>query len=58
MKNGNSASQEPLLLMIISRESVYIPYTVENQQLKCLHKTLHFLKRVYIVDNQQSKCLH
>jgi hypothetical protein len=44
--------------MNISRESVYSVYTVESQQLKCLHNSLHFFQSVYIVDNQQSKCLH
>src|ERR1700677_970968 len=33
----------------ISRKSVY---TVENQQPKCLHKSLHFLKSVYTVGSQ------
>jgi hypothetical protein len=44
--------------MRISQESVYSVYTIENQQLKFLHNSLHFLGSVYIFDNQRSKCLH
>jgi hypothetical protein len=29
---------------MISLESVYSVYTVDNQQLKCLHNFLHFCK--------------
>ena len=36
----------------MSRESVYSVYTVENQQSKCLHKSLHFLQSVYIIVSQ------
>ena len=38
--------------MGISRESVYNVYTVDNQQPKCLQKSLHFLQSVYILDGQ------
>jgi hypothetical protein len=40
------------------RESVYTPYNVDYQQLKCLQNSLHFFQSIYIVDYQRSKCLH
>jgi hypothetical protein len=42
---------------IISWESVYSVYIVDNQPTKCLHKSLHFLKSVYTAADQRLKCL-
>jgi hypothetical protein len=36
--------------MHISRETPYTPYTIDNQQLKSLHNSLHFLKSPYTID--------
>ncbi len=37
---------------VYSRESPYTPYIVDNQQLKSLHNSLHFLKSPYMIDGQ------
>jgi hypothetical protein len=44
--------------MCISRKSPYTPYNVDQQRLKSLHNSLHFLQSAYTVGNQQPKSLH
>ena len=39
----------------ISRKSPYTPYIVDNQPLKSLHNSLHFLESPYIVEGQRFK---
>ena len=41
-----------------SRESPYTLYIVDNQRLKSLHASLHFLENRYIIDGQRFKSLH
>ena len=49
---GKSASTQIWRHKHVSLESVYSVYTVDNQQPKCLHNSLHFLKSVYTIGCQ------